>query len=138
MNVSRHHLRQRATVRRSTDRLGHRRSSRASLYAPCRIAISTTTVRDIDLAPEKPQRRRRCPRAAAVDGAAEAEALVMLRPNPAGPPRGLRAYRADASARHSAQPSALASLRKIPVEDEQELMEFGVGQQRWYKDASFD
>ena len=43
-NASRHHLRQRAMVRRSTGTTSLRRASRASLTPSRRMAISTTTV----------------------------------------------------------------------------------------------
>src|SRR5208283_2068640 len=50
---------------------------------------------EIDLAPEKPQRRRRCAGAATVAGAAEAERQSCSSPSPAGRPRGLRRYWAE-------------------------------------------
>ena len=86
--------------------------------------------RDIDLAPEEAQRRRRRPRPAAVDSTAEAEALVVLRPETAGP-----ATRLSAIARHVPAPAAGAALgtgcvRQIAVDGEQEIVEFGIRQQR--------
>src|SRR5271166_3098208 len=53
VNVSRHHLRQRAIVRRSTDTTWLKRSSRASLTPCCRMAISTTMVATYTLRPRK-------------------------------------------------------------------------------------
>ena len=82
------------------------------------------------LATEEAQRRRRRPRPAAVDSTAEAEALVVLRPETAGP-----ATRLSAIARHVPAPAAGAALgtgcvRQIAVDGEQEIVEFGVRQQR--------
>jgi hypothetical protein len=45
---------------------------------------------NVDLGAEEAQRRRRRPRPAAIDRAAEAEAPVVLTPEGQGRPRGLR------------------------------------------------
>ena len=88
--------------------------------------------RDIDLATEEAQRRRRRPRPAAVDSTAEAEALVVLRPETAGP-----ATRLSAIARHVPAPAAGAALgtgcvRQIAVDGEQEIVESGVRHRELY------
>ena len=82
---SRHHVRQRSTVRRSTPisfgQLPHARRRRA-------VPQDRDQHHDrgnVDLGAEEAQRRRRRPRPAAVDRAAEAEALVVLAPEAAGP-----------------------------------------------------
>ena len=85
---------------------------------------------EIDLAAEEPDRRRRCPRAATVDGAAKTEALVVLRPETAGPsarlaPKASRMQNAGAyRATHNSR-----GISNVPIEGEQQLMESGIGQQ---------
>ena len=85
---------------------------------------------EIDLAAEKAQRGRRRPRPAAVDGTAEAEAAVVLRPEPAGPAARL-ARIAGGMQRATAKRASPGARRvgEIGIEGEQQLMECGVGQQ---------
>ena len=86
--------------------------------------------RDIHPAPEEAQRRRRRPRTAAVDGAAKAEALVVLRPETTRPPAGFAGVARHVPAPATGAALGPASLRQITVDGEQEVMESGVGQQR--------
>ena len=108
---------------------------RKTLHPRCRHAVPHDRDQhhdrgEIDLAAEKAQRRRRRPRSAAVDGTAEAEAPVVLGPEPAGPaPRLARI--AGGMQRATAKRASLGSRRvgEIGIEGEQQLMECGVGQQ---------
>ena len=85
---------------------------------------------EIDLAPEEPQRRRRCACAATVAGAAEAEAPIMLLAEPGRTATGLAAILGGmqnaAAQRASSSPRR---NRDVLVKDEKQLMECGVGQQ---------
>jgi hypothetical protein len=89
--------------------------------------------RAIHLAPQEAQRRRRCPRAAAIDRAAETEAPAVLGAE-STPKRQWQATRlAGVFARVQRTP-ARASRRamivgKVAVEGEQQLVKAGIGQQ---------
>ena len=85
---------------------------------------------EIDLAAEEPQRRRRRPRAAAIDGAAEAEAPIVLRAQLAEPAARLAPVaRGMQRRRRTARIPRLARPRQDRVEGEQQMVECGVGQQ---------
>ena len=86
---------------------------------------------EIDLAAEEAQRRRRLALAATVARAAEAEAPVVLlaRAGTAGR-AACGGYRAECSAPpHSAHRPRRAAIGEVPIKDEKQLMECGVGQQ---------
>jgi len=85
---------------------------------------------EIDLAAEEARRWQRRPRPATVDGTAEAEASVVLGPEPAGSaPRLARI--AGGMQRATAKPASLGACHvgEIAIAGEQQLMECGVGQQ---------
>ena len=108
---------------------------REAFHPGCRYAVPHDRDQhhnrgEIDLAAEKAQRWRRRPRPAAVDGTAEAEAPVVLGPEPAGPaPRLARIT--GGMQRATAKPASLGTRRvgEIGIAGEQQLMECGVGQQ---------
>ena len=85
---------------------------------------------EIDLAAEKAQRGRGRPLAAAIHRTAEAEALAILLAQPGGATARLAAQTAPNGARHHIVAAARrpGGGRKIAVEDEELLMELGVGQ----------
>ena len=131
VNASRHQWRQRAIVRRSTLATSESRAKRASV-APCfRMANQHDDRRDIDAAAEKAQRRRRLAAPAAVDGAAEAEALVVLGAELATAASGLALElgRMQRTVAMPASPGA-CGVGEIGVEGEQQLVESGIRQQR--------
>ena len=85
---------------------------------------------EIDLAPEEPQRRRRCACAATVAGAAEAEAPIMLLAEPGRTATRLAAILGgmqNAAAQRASSPPR--RNRDVLIKDEKQLMECGVGQQ---------
>jgi len=84
---------------------------------------------EVNLAPEKPQRWRRLPLAAPVHRTTEAEAPGIIPTQPGGAAARLAAKwrRMDCTAA-LATTGRLGDGRKIAVEDEQLLMESGVGQ----------
>ena len=130
VKLSRHHTRQRATVRRSTPTASVSCRIRAPVVAVPHDRDQHHDRGEIDLAAEEAQRRRRRPRAAAVHRTAEAEALVMLLAQSAGPATRLAPV-AGGMQHAAAQRASCASCRigKIPIEGEQQVVEFGVGQQ---------
>src|SRR5208337_2664958 len=76
---------------------------------------------EIDLAPEKPQRRRRCAGAATVAGAAEAEAPIMLLAEPGRTATGLAAILGrmqDAAAQRASSPPR--RNRHVLIKDEKQ------------------
>ncbi len=85
---------------------------------------------EIDLWAEEPQRRRRRPRSAAIDGAAEAEPPIVLGAELAAPTARLAlvARRMQHAAAQPASPGP-RDLGEIGVEGEQQMMECGIGQQ---------
>ena len=85
---------------------------------------------EIDLAAEEPDRRRRCPRTATVDGATEAEPLVVLRAKSyETATRFARVTRRMQNARASYTTVRLRGISHIPIEGKQQLVESGIGQQ---------
>src|SRR5271166_1154191 len=130
VNVSCHHLRQRAIVRRSTDTTWLKRSSRASLTPCCRMVISTTMVATYTLRP-----RKRSDGGVARERQPSTAQQKLKRWSCSGPRRHGRPRGFAGVARHVPAPAtgaALgpASLRQITVDGEQEVMESGIGQQR--------
>ena len=85
---------------------------------------------EIDFAAEEPDRRRRCPRTTTVDGATEAEPLVVLRAKSyetatrfapvAGRMQNAGASRATVGSH---------GISHVPIEGKQQLVESGIGQQ---------
>jgi hypothetical protein len=86
--------------------------------------------RDIDPAAEEPQRRRRLSRPASIDGAAEAEAQVVLGPQTTGAAARL-AWVSGRMQPAAAQLAALgpAGVGKVLVTGEQKIVESDIGQQ---------
>jgi hypothetical protein len=85
---------------------------------------------DVDLGAEEAQRRRRRSRPAAIDGTAEAEALVVLAPKAAGPATRLAPIvSAMNNAAASLAPSTPCGVGEVAITGEQQLVECGVGQQ---------
>src|SRR5271157_522019 len=85
---------------------------------------------EIDLAPEEPQRRRRCACAATVASTAKAEAPIMLLAEPGRTATGLAAILGgmqNAAAQRASSPPR--RNRDVLIKDEKQLMECGVGQQ---------
>src|SRR5271167_2565885 len=85
---------------------------------------------NVDLGAEEAQRRRRRPRPAAIDRAAEAEAPVVLTPEAAGPATRL----APIVSRMNNAVASLASgtpsgIGEVAITGEQQLVECSVGQQ---------
>lgn len=85
---------------------------------------------EIDLAAKEPQRWRCLTRPATIDGTAEAEALIVLRPQSDGPAARLASI-ASRMQRTAAQTAASgpAGIGQILITGEQEIVESGIGQQ---------
>ena len=84
--------------------------------------------RNIDAAAEEAQRRRRLPRPAAVNGTAEAEALIVLGAQPTGPAARLaRVSRRMQPAAAQRAALGLAGVGKIAIDGEQQIVESGIG-----------
>lgn len=129
VNASRHQWRQRAIVRRSTLATSESRAKRAPVVL--QDGDQHDDRRDIDAAAEKAQRRRRLSAPAAVDGAAEAEALVVLGAElaTAAPGLALELGRMQRTVAMPASPGA-CGVGEIGVEGEQQFVESGIRQQR--------
>ena len=129
VKLDRHQARQRASVRRSTPSTTDRRARRARRRPVLHAPRSTSP----------PWRDRRGGRESAATAGLPAcgsqstaqqklKRSVVLMASPAGPPRGLRSYEPNAARRRRPAPAARAVGREVAVEDEQLLMEPGVGQ----------
>ena len=93
------------------------------------LSTKRTHLRDIDLGAEEAQRRRRRPRPAAVDRAAEAEAPVVLTPEAAGPATRLAPIVSRMNnAAASLAPGPPSGVGEVVITGEQQLVECGVGQ----------
>jgi len=129
LKVNRHQTRQRARVRRSIPPYDRqtRQPRRRRPVQHCRDQRYDRG--EIDLAPEKAQRWWRRPLAAPVHRAAEAEAPGMILAQTGGTAARLAAKRrrmeCTAASPATGRPG---DGRKVAVEDEQLLMESGIGQ----------
>lgn len=84
---------------------------------------------NVDLTAQEAQRRRRRPRPAAVERAAEAQAPVVLAPEAAGPATRLAPIMsAMNNAAASLAPSTPSGVGEVAITGEQQLVECGVGQ----------
>ena len=86
--------------------------------------------RQVNFATEKAQRGRRSARAATIECTAEADAPVVLGPEPAGPTTWF-AGKAGGMQHAAAEPTSLASrcFAKLAIKGEQPLVESGIRQQ---------
>ena len=84
---------------------------------------------NVDLGAEEAQRRRRRPRPAAIDRAAEAEAPVVLTPEAAGPATRLAPIVSRMNnAVASLAPGTPSGVGEVAITGEQQLVKCGVGQ----------